>query len=61
MLHFWLKKAHNAFVRITAVATALNVDIGYPHETLAANRPSHSSVAIGGEVSRVCGINISAL
>ena len=47
MLHFWLKKAHNAFVRITAVATALNVYIGCERETLAAYRPSNAIVVIG--------------
>ena len=61
MPHFWPNKSHNDCDKMSAVATALTVYIGYARETLAADRPSHSSVAIGRDVSRVCGINSRAL
>lgn len=51
MPHFWRNESHNDCDRMSLVATALNVYIGYTHETLAANRPSHTSVAIGRDVN----------
>ena len=61
MPHFWPNKSHNDCDKMSAVATALTVYIGYARETLAAYRPSNTSVAIGRDVSRVCGINSRAL
>ena len=51
MPHFWPNESHNDCDKMSAVATVLAVYIGYARETLAANSPSHSSVAIGGDVN----------
>jgi hypothetical protein len=47
MPHFWPNKSHNDCDKMSAVATALTVYIGYARETLAAYRPSNTVVVIG--------------